>query len=119
MDLARRSEHSAIVVHASLLLGRVYGFFEDCSDYSYHRDGVRLGTKNVGWLDAEHQFAKSKPSAEFLARLWQFCRVSVVKMRGTHDCELCGLHPTSVKRNDEALWLGAAEIRAISNAGTI
>jgi hypothetical protein len=73
------------------------------------------GTKNVGWLGADREFARAEPSEAFLDALWALCKVSVAQMRGVHICEICGdRNACYAKRNGESLLLGTSEIRAFS-----
>jgi hypothetical protein len=93
-------------------------YFPDLSDYTYSRD-FRPGA-NVGWLGAGHAFETADPTEEFLERLWSFCKISVARTRGLHDCEFCAdEHAWYVKRNGEPLLLGSSEIRAFSMNGAI
>jgi hypothetical protein len=124
-------------------------YFADLSAYSY---GPRPGLEalNVGWLDANHEFQTAVPSEELLDALWHFIKTApVLKMRGSHLCELCPRDPdfpdrlrslqarmrdpadplhhvpfgqipwpedarsrsVRVRRGDEQLTIGSAEIR--------
>jgi hypothetical protein len=117
-------------------------YFRDLSDYSLLKAGAvrpetaRLlwlghaapdsaqlrhgGTKNVGWLDAKHNYDRQVPSEELLEVLWAYCKISVVQTRGIHRCELCVERESKrVRRGDEELVLGSAEIRVFSNSGVI
>jgi hypothetical protein len=96
-------------------------YFEDLSDYTYHDSYFyRPETKNVGWLDAAHEFPKSVPTEEALDLVWAYCKISVAQMRGIHDCELCPPATSHyVKRNEEPLLLGSAEMRVFGRDGTI
>jgi hypothetical protein len=93
-------------------------YFEDLSDYVYGYP--RPSAKNVGWLDATHEFPKSDPTEEELDLVWAYCKVSIKQTRGLHSCELCP--PTTsnyVRRNGEPLLLGSAEIRVFGRDGII
>jgi len=119
-------------------------YFEDLSPYSYSHSGVRPDTLNIGWLDkqkpfptggiAESGFAgivswiRRKPSPKvgvpkaFLEKLWPYCKLRVVQMRGFHVCEFCDLpnnpFPT-YQFQDEEIKLGSAEIRIFGDDGKI
>jgi hypothetical protein len=94
--------------------------FQDLSDYQYRRDDARPGTKNVGWLGGGQEFERATPTDALLRALWGYCKVSVVQMRGIHECEFCS-EPSSynAEREGEQLLLGAAEIRVFSDAPSI
>jgi len=96
-------------------------YFEDRSDYTYHDSFFhRATTKNIGWLDATHEFSKVAPAEQELDLIWTYCKVSVAQMRGLHDCELCPPNASNyVKRHDEPLLLGSAEIRVFGKNGII
>lgn len=96
-------------------------YFEDLSDYSYYPGGVRSGTVNVGWLTKGHSFRTSPPSSQLLDLLWEYCRVSVVQMRGIHECDLCNPSKPVVasRKGGPLLFLGSAEIRVFAEDGRI
>lgn len=97
-------------------------YFRDFSEYIYHPSGVRPGRVNVGWLDAEHEYERASASSELLDLLWECCKVSVVQMRGIHECQLCGNPPRTVlsSRNGERRrLLGSAEIRVFGDRGLL
>jgi hypothetical protein len=97
-------------------------FFADLSEYTYRESGKREGTRNVGWLDAGEAHPRGAVPPEFLARLWQFCRLPLVRTRGYHACNLCRgrqVGPLSVTREGEALKLGTAEIRVFGPGGAV
>ena len=96
-------------------------YFEDLSDYTYHPDGLRAGTKTIGWLEPGHDFEKRSPTDELLDVLWEYCKVSVVQMRGIHECAIC-LPPSTVlasRRDGVRRLLGTSEIRVLSDEGGI
>jgi hypothetical protein len=89
-------------------------YFPDLSPYEYwdlpEPDGLRV--LNVGWLDAERPFPRSRPSEALLERLWRHCAIGVMQSRGLHTCELCGSSASNVVERDGARWrLGDAELR--------
>jgi len=98
-------------------------YYEDLSEYSYHEVGVGIShpkAKNVGWLAAGKKFRTSEPTKHLLDKLWNICKVSVVQMRGIHQCELCpNVDADFATRNDENLLLGSAEIRVFSHNGDV
>jgi hypothetical protein len=96
-------------------------YFEDLSDYSYHDSYFyRPVTKNVGWLADGYEYPKGPPSEDDLEAIWEHCKVSIAKMRGTHECEWCPPRTSNyVKRRDEPLWLGYSEIRVFGEGGVI
>jgi hypothetical protein len=93
-------------------------WFQDLSPYTYFDESSKPQAFNIGWLSPEHPFPTAAPSEEFLAALWEFCRISVVQTRGIHSCEFCGhwYHHTA-KRGETRLNLGSAEIRVFSESG--
>jgi hypothetical protein len=46
-------------------------YFEDLSDYKFHRDGIRQNTRNVGWLARGHKFDTAEPEERILERITQ------------------------------------------------
>ncbi len=106
-------------------------YFSDFSKYSYHPNGIRPRTYNIGWcvgpriykirwFDGKTEFRRQTAPEYILQTLWDFCKVSVVQMRGMHVCDLCDeKKPIIVQRNQERLLLGSAEIRVFSNLGDI
>ena len=97
-------------------------FYQDLSLYCYEESGVRPGTQNIGWIDANASFPKGDTSDAFIKTLWQFCKVPVVQTRGFHVCRLCNM-PTDIaprfEFDGETLNLGSAEIRVIAKDGLI
>lgn len=92
-------------------------YFNDLSFYDY-LPGNPLETKNVGWLQRGHAYETVAPSEETLDLLWRFCKVSVMRMRGVHQCDLC-VPPSRVTaiQGTESVLLGSAEIRVFSKDG--
>ena len=88
-------------------------YFEDLSIYSYHGSHCyRTITKNIGWLAADHSFEKREPTERILDLIWNYCTVSVARMRGIHKCEFCppgDWH--NAERHGKRLLLGTSEIR--------
>jgi len=98
-------------------------YYEDLSAYDYHEIGLahagRSPTLNVGWLAAGHDFPQAAPRDAVLDQLWRFCKVSVVQMRGIHECELCSIEAFRAEHNGETLLLGTSEIRVLSPEGDV
>ena len=95
-------------------------YYSDLSEYEYHHASFwRPGTKNVGWLSADHPFPQAVPSERMLDRIWQFCKISIAQMRGVHECNMCVGEPYRAERNGEPLLLGTSEIRVFSRHGEI
>jgi hypothetical protein len=101
-------------------------YFSDLSVYTYrsHNDNgtpIAVGpilTRNVGWLDAGHEFPRSESVEGLLSCLWPFCMVSVCPARGVHDCPFCGFNGVVDRDGDgERYSLGAAEIRVFDRTG--
>lgn len=57
---------------------------------------------HVGWLDSNHEYPTGAVSDDFLSRLWEFCRYSIVECRGFHLCEFC--EPVERKNVKFPLW---------------
>ena len=93
-------------------------YFDDLSDYWYTEDGFKPGTLNVGWIkvDEPATFPTLSPSNEFLDKLFQFCLIQCVSMRGRHVCELCDDPSTIAERHGRIIRLGSAEIRVFGEA---
>jgi hypothetical protein len=96
-------------------------YFEDLSDYVYHPAGCRPGTRTVGWLEPGHEFDKMLPTNELLDAIWEHCKVSVVQMRGIHECQFCVPTKTVLASRKDGLrrLLGTSEIRVFSADGDI
>jgi hypothetical protein len=96
-------------------------YLEDLSNYAYANSLFsRPGTKAVGWLELGHEFPTTPPEEKDLELLWQYCAISVARLRGSHDCEFC---PSGAarrpQRNGEERSLCAGEIRVFSQDGQI
>ena len=87
--------------------------FKDLSKYWYSEEGFRAGTVNIGWIEIDDPatYPISPPSEEFLNKLWEFCLIDCVRMRGLHFCERCGDLSTVASRHGKTIFLGSAEIR--------
>jgi hypothetical protein len=96
-------------------------YYDELSDYTYHYSAFyRPGTKNVGWLDPNHEFKTAEPTDAVLDKLWSFCKISIAQTRGVHECEFCADSGAyRAERNGEILLLGTSEIRVFSEEGTI
>ena len=97
-------------------------YFRDLTAYSYYDTGESPGTLNVGWLEKGHRFPTQPPSVDFLRRLWPFCKLALVQMRGFHVCHFCAPVKVGVPKFEfegETIGFGSAEIRVISSSGKI
>lgn len=96
-------------------------YYKDLSEYVYCRIGDSYPkAKNIGWLVAGQEFRTLTPTEALLDKLWNLCGVSVVQMRGIHECELCpNIEAGFATRNGENLWLGSAEVRVFSSSGDV
>jgi len=95
-------------------------YYPDLSRYHYGEEFYRPGTKNIGWLSVGHEFDTSEPTDALLDRLWAFCKISVARSRGIHDCEFCpGKSAYLGERKGERLLLGTSEIRVFHPSGEI
>jgi hypothetical protein len=77
---------------------------------------------NVGWLEHGYPFNRAEPSADLVDRLWALCRTPVNATRGFHECEFCSDSTRAymtVRRGDETIGLGHAEIWVFDGAGTV
>ena len=95
--------------------------FNDLTLYAYGAaDSSEANALNIGWLAQGVDFLTTPPDKKFVDRLWRFCKLSVGQTRGLHLCEICGCHEANVSRfSEEALLLGSAEIRVISDQGRL
>ncbi len=95
-------------------------FFEDLSPYTYSEAAPRgASARNVGWLDAKHDFPRERPRPELLDALWEYCSILVVPTRGLHGCELCTSATNTFARRETKLLLGSGEIRVLGSAGDV
>jgi len=105
-------------------LRSITSYFIDGTPYSYlpvaAGDPVPL---NVGWLDAHHEFRKTKHPDDLSNKLaWLCVNAESQATRGIHICELCprmndGYYRLQIPKREDFL-LGNAEIR-ISSAKAI
>jgi hypothetical protein len=92
-------------------------YFEDLSRYTYQApsaDAVPL--RNVGWLDADHEFRKEEPTPQLLDAIWEHCSTQVIPTRGLHCCEICAAPTNLFTRHGTKLLLGSGEIRVFNAA---
>ena len=95
-------------------------YFEDLSRYTFDATASGMArARNIGWLDAYHDFPKGHPRAGLLDAIWDYCSILVVPTRGIHGCELCVSPPTTFVRHDTRLLLGSGEIRIFDSTGGI
>ena len=99
----------------------VVSYFEDLSDYTYHRSVfARPETKAIGWLALGHDFSTCVPTDDILDLLWSHCSISIAQMRGLHFCEFCPSGSAiNAERHGKKLLLGSSEIRVFSGTGRI
>jgi len=76
----------------------------------------------IGWLDSEYPYNQGPVPAEFVSRLWIFCRNSLFYTLGYHRCSLCRDAKVSgalIRYKGEELKLGSADIRVVGKDGTV
>jgi hypothetical protein len=95
--------------------------FTDLTTYTYGAaDSSDVSARNIGWLASGVNFQTAPPDPQFVERLWRFCKISVGQTRGLHVCEMCGSRESNaVRRNEEELLLGSAEIRVVGIQGQL
>jgi hypothetical protein len=85
---------------------------EDARELRYW-DALRTAV-NVGWLDAEHDYAEGVTSREFQAALFRICAAKAPVMSlGYHPCDFCSPEPrrrTSESLDGVELRLGCYEL---------
>jgi hypothetical protein len=94
-------------------------YLEDLSPYTF-LDGATpsaAAARNVGWLEASHDFPTEEPPPHLLDRLWEYCSILIFPTRGLHDCEFCSLPSSTFVRNGTRLFLGSGEIRVFNSTG--
>jgi hypothetical protein len=95
-------------------------YFADLSDYTYHLEFCRPGTKNIGWMGRRHNFEIWNPPDEIMEKIWRYCEISIAETRGVHECEICGLDSANfAERNGNKILLGTSEIRVFSGRDEI
>src|SRR5262245_60399936 len=95
-------------------------YYEDLSDYVFHHEFIRPGTKNIGWLGKGHEYRRATPDEAMLDRLWRLCKISTAQMRGIYECEFCSTpYSFNAERHGETLLLSTSEIRVFTNRGEI
>lgn len=96
-------------------------YFEDLSAYTYFGSPPSdCKTKNVGWLEINHDFCKAAPTEKILDVLWEYCKISVEQTRGIHACEFCQSGDSHhAERKGERLTLGSSEIRVFGKDGIV
>ncbi|WP_040351787.1 DUF7919 family protein [Blastopirellula marina] len=65
---------------------------------------------NIGWLGEGKPFPAGPISSEFRDALRQLCEMPILKHRGFHGCELCGLRSP---------YVGNGQIRVKDQAGQV
>lgn len=95
-------------------------YYPDLSDYVYTLSGSRPGTRNVGWIDTEHEFNVGAVDQDVLSKIWAHTRISVIQTRGIHMCSFCSPETAVVERNSvDNFLLGSAEIRVLLPSGGV
>jgi hypothetical protein len=95
-------------------------FFADLTEYTYLRDAMRPGTKNIGWLKEAADFKLANHPSSLVERVWNTCGISVAQTRGFFVCPLCKKFSVSFAvRGSQSLFLGTSEIRVFSRRGDI
>lgn len=100
-------------------------YYPDLSPYEYFTESVPSGVtaRNVGWLDAGHDYTRGPSPDLFLEGLGELVRNSrQMQTRGWHRCLLPhnndeAEYPISVKIADMEVSLGGAEIRVVAESG--
>ncbi|MFN0130191.1 MAG: hypothetical protein ACKV19_26300 [Verrucomicrobiales bacterium] len=96
-------------------------YFEDLSHYSYGLPRPLEDVINIGWLDVSHDFPTGLvPNAlNHRLRFW-LGRATVNRIRGYHECNICGLlERQRVQVNGQTFLLGAAEIWIPTESGRV
>ncbi len=89
-------------------------YYEDLTVYAYKKKYINENTYNIGWLDINEQYTKGKVPKIFIDKLWRYCLIKLVEMRGFHTCNLCqNIYkvPLTIKIENISLKLGTSEIR--------
>ena len=91
-------------------------YYRDLSNYSYHLTKPIPKAKNVGWLDAAHEFPKGEVSPALLEKLRALIigtkdsDVIVNKVRCIHPCNFCGLENVVLSGVHRKVHLGMSQI---------
>ena len=96
-------------------------YYPDLSPHQYHMQALDPSLVSIGWLDGIHPYSTGLVNDAFLERLWPYCRCFIREFRGVHTCELCS-EPgfgVTIRRGDEELLLGSAEIRVPGQGGLV
>ena len=101
-------------------------WYPDLSPYSYLPDCIPAGQVilNVGWLESGHGFPVGEPPGGFRDALAELCARNLhAQTRGWHECDLRDDEelesPSTINVDGRQAMLGSAEIRVISENGTI
>ncbi len=107
-------------------------YYPDLSPYTYYLhpqnptaiEKAYPNALNIGWLDRAHPFPRSTtlPEESLLKRLLAHTVLSVLMMRGIHDCHLClenstDLHGTSLFYEDQEIVMDNGEILVVGVDG--
>lgn len=107
-------------------------YYPDLSPYTYYLrpqkptaiEKAYPDALNIGWLGRAHPFPRSTtlPEESLLKRLLAHTVLSVLMMRGIHDCHLClenstDLHGTSLFYEDQEIVMDNGEILVVGVDG--
>lgn len=86
-------------------------YFRDLSAYEYGVPGPVPGVRNVGWLDAGHEFERGRVPGVIVERLrWLGTERRVAQRRGYHWCPFCRPRELDRTRPEFESGLSSAEI---------
>jgi hypothetical protein len=89
-------------------------YFPDLTRYDYKpfRKDSHEKLLNVGWLDGDSDYPRSRVEEGLLEKLLEQCKAALNRTRGWHHCPFCTEYPVVVMTRDgKRLALGDAEIR--------
>jgi hypothetical protein len=90
-------------------------YFPDMSAYSYYLNFSIAEVKNVGWIDAKHDFEKGIVDPRISEKLRKILIKSdlvdahVNVIRSAHPCNICG-EEDIVSKNEQDILLGRSEL---------
>src|SRR6266496_2528673 len=94
-------------------------YFQDLSPYTYLGHEPDPNLLAVGWLDAEHEFAKGSVAEDLVRKLLALCFKPVNPTRGIHPSPFSPYNPYGypVEYAGKRMGLGSAEIRVNGQDG--
>lgn len=94
-------------------------YFQDLTPYTYLNREPVSNVLAVGWLDAEHGFARGAVPGGVLERVLALCFKPVNPTRGFHQSPFIepALLGYPVEYKGRKMFLGSAEIRVIGQQG--